>query len=50
MNMDTPDLQDWVGRQEICFANITATQAQAMTASGDVAMATTGIKKWLSGL
>lgn len=30
--MDTLDLQDWVGRQEISFANIVPTQAQAMAA------------------
>lgn len=30
--MDTLDLQDWVGRQEISFANIIPTQAQAMAA------------------
>ncbi|MFT5657657.1 MAG: 3-methylfumaryl-CoA hydratase [Gammaproteobacteria bacterium] len=30
--MDTLDLQDWVGRQEISFADIIPTQAQAMAA------------------
>jgi 3-methylfumaryl-CoA hydratase len=30
--LDTLALQDWVGRQEICYANITPTQAQSMAA------------------